>query len=43
MDKLKEELAEALKRVAFHKGLEFDEDYGFMTVGKATNLNPIRL
>ena len=30
-------LAQALKRVGFHKGLEFDYEYGFMTNGKSTN------
>ena len=37
MDKFSEKLAQALKRVGFHKGLEFDEEYGFMTNGKSTN------
>ena len=37
MNKFNEKLAQVLKRVGFHKGLEFDGEYGFMTNGKSTN------
>lgn len=37
MSDFDKKLSEALKRVGFHKGLEFDEEHGIMTVGKYTN------